>query len=106
MPLETSPTTLNQRIQQGEDLYLLDVREPWEAALCQLPDAVNIPMGQIPGRLGELPADRTVVCICHHGMRSLQVAHYLESNGMDSVENLTGGVEGWARDVDPEMPRY
>lgn len=85
---------------------LLDVREDWEFALCHLPAAQQIPMQQIPARCAELkPADEIVV-ICHHGMRSLQVAQFLERQGFSALYNLSGGVAAWANEVDPEMHRY
>jgi rhodanese-related sulfurtransferase len=85
---------------------LLDVREPWELGICGLPDAIPIPMGQIPARADELDPDRPVVCICHHGIRSLQVAIYLERRGFGQVWNLSGGIDAWAREVDPSCPTY
>jgi rhodanese-related sulfurtransferase len=85
---------------------LLDVREPWEVALCALPGAVVIPMGQIPARTDELDPDRPLVCYCHHGMRSMQVALFLERRGFGQVWNLSGGVDAWAREVDPACPTY
>ncbi|MCC5811228.1 MAG: sulfurtransferase [Ectothiorhodospiraceae bacterium] len=98
--------TLNQRLRKEDGLYLLDVREPWEFAHCAIAGSVNLPMGEIVARRHEIPRDRTVVCICHHGMRSLQVAAFLKQQGYEAVENLAGGVEAWAQDVDPDMPRY
>ncbi len=100
------PEELAWRLDQGESLYLLDVREPWEFSHCAIPGSVNLPMGQVPARLDEIPADRPVVCICHHGIRSQQVAGYLHQQGRAQVENLTGGVDAWASDVAPDMPRY
>lgn len=85
---------------------LLDVREPWEVAIASLPGSVNVPMQQIPAAIGTLDASRPIVCICHHGMRSMQVAWFLERNGFQHVFNLTGGIDGWARDVDPDCPTY
>ena len=85
---------------------LLDVREPWEFRTCRLPDSMLVPMRAIPARVAELdPASDTVV-ICHHGMRSMQVAYFLEHQGFRKVHNLTGGVDAWARSVDPAMPVY
>ena len=63
-------------------------------------------MNAVPLHHGELPADQDIVVICHHGMRSQQVAHFLEHQGFSRVHNLTGGVEAWAADVDPTMRRY
>ena len=84
---------------------VLDVREPWEFAICSLPGSVHIPMGQITRRFEELARDRPVVCVCHHGMRSLQVAMWLERQGYETV-NLAGGIDAWAREVDPACPTY
>jgi rhodanese-related sulfurtransferase len=85
---------------------LLDVREPWETAVCKLPQATLIPMMQLPARVGELDPQRPVVCVCHHGSRSLQVAMFLAHHGFRDVFNLAGGVDAWAREVDPSCPRY
>lgn len=85
---------------------LLDVREAWEFQTCHIQGSVHMPMGQIPNAHKNLdPAQETVV-VCHHGMRSLQVAQYLERAGFSNVINLTGGVDAWAREVDPQMPVY
>lgn len=85
---------------------LLDVREPWETALCALPGSVAMPMSQVPARADELDPGRPVVCICHHGMRSAQVAVYLARLGFDAPINLAGGIDAWARQVDPSCPTY
>ncbi len=85
---------------------LLDVREPWEQAICRIEGALAMPMGSVPARQQELDPDAETVVVCHHGVRSLQVALFLERNGFASVHNLSGGVAAWADDVDPSMPRY
>jgi len=85
---------------------LLDVREPWEIAQCVLPGSITIPMGEVPARVDEIDTERPVVCICHHGMRSLRVAMFLESRGHGQVLNLDGGIDDWARSVDPAFPTY
>lgn len=94
----------------GERPQLLDVREPWEVQIAPLTvdgfETVHIPMGQIPARCDELDSDRAVVCMCHHGMRSLQVAAYLERRGFPAVFNLHGGIDAWSNQVDPRVPRY
>jgi len=85
---------------------LLDVREPWEFQACRIEGARLLPMRELPARIGELdPAAETVV-ICHHGGRSLQAAMFLERQGFSCVHNLSGGVDAWARSVDPAMPLY
>ena len=89
-----------------EKPVLLDVREPWEYQTCHLPDSVLIPMQTVPARQTELDPDAPIVCICHHGMRSAAVAAFLEKNGFTNVTNMTGGIDAWARQVDPAMPKY
>ena len=85
---------------------LLDVREPWEVQTCSLPGSVHIPMNQIPARAQEIDPAREVVVVCHHGHRSMHVGLFLERNGFGSVHNLSGGVDLWAKTVDPSMPVY
>ncbi|MNJ98836.1 putative adenylyltransferase/sulfurtransferase MoeZ [compost metagenome] len=90
----------------GAAPYLLDVREPWEYQTCKIEGSVSIPMNTIPGQLEQLDRNAAIVCICHHGARSLRVAHFLKANGFSRVTNLTGGVHAWAQQVDPAMPTY
>ena len=85
---------------------LLDVREPWEYQTCHIDGSQLVPMGDIPARVGELDAAAEVVVICHHGGRSMQVALFLEKQGFSRVSNLSGGVDAWAKTVDPSMPVY
>jgi len=85
---------------------LLDVREPWEFEICHIEGSRLIPMNSIPQKLSELDKDQSIVCICHHGMRSWQVAAFLEKNGFTQVINLNGGVDAWATEVDAAMRTY
>jgi len=85
---------------------LVDVREPWEFERCRIEGSLPLPLGQVPARHAELPRDRDLVLVCHHGGRSQQAAAWLAGNGYPRVHNLRGGVEAWALDVDPAMPRY
>lgn len=85
---------------------LLDVREGWEFDTCHLEGATLIPMNTIPARIDDLEEDASIVCICHHGARSMQVAAYLERNGFGKMINLTGGMHAWATQVDPAMATY
>ena len=85
---------------------LLDVREPWEHELVHVAGALHIPMGEIPARLADIPADQPLVVMCHHVMRSMQVAHFLLANGFKDVANLDGGIDAWAAVVDPALARY
>jgi len=85
---------------------LLDVRERWEYEKAHIPGSQLVPMGEIPGRLAEIDETRDVVAFCHHGGRSMQVAVFLEKNGFSRVRNLVGGIDAWARTVDPAVPIY
>ena len=85
---------------------LLDVREAWEIERAALAGAVWVPMREVQSRLAELDADAEIVVVCHHGVRSSFVARFLEQQGFGHVFYLSGGVEGWARQVDPTMQTY
>ncbi len=90
---------------------LLDVREPWEFELAALRadglETLNLPMSQIVQRVAELDPARPTVCLCHHGVRSAQVAAFLEQRqGFTSVSNFTGGIDAWSVEVDAGVPRY
>ena len=98
-----------QQAQGGRPL-VLDVREPWEVQVASVQpegfELVAIPMNEIPGRLAELPEDRPIACLCHHGMRSMNVAAFLARQGYTDVANIAGGIEAWARERDPSVPQY
>ncbi|MGB7300418.1 MAG: rhodanese-like domain-containing protein [Burkholderiaceae bacterium] len=85
---------------------LLDVREPWETEIAMLPGSLCIPMGEVAQRIGDVPAQQAIVCICHHGVRSLHVARFLIQNGFETVYNLQGGIDAWAREVDRLCATY
>lgn len=85
---------------------LLDVREPWEFETCRIDGALLVPMRTVPAQFGQLDPDAATVVICHRGMRSMQVAAFLERQGFAQVFNLSGGVAAWADEVDPTMRRY
>ena len=86
--------------------FVVDVREDWELARCALSDSMHVPMRELPARLAELPRDRELVVVCHHGVRSRFAARFLAGSGFAPVFNLTGGVEAWAAEVDPTLARY
>ena len=95
------------RLREGPDApLLLDVREPHELAICRFPDSLDIPMGSLPQRLDELPAERPIVVVCRSGARSMRVTQWLRAQGRDDVSNLTGGVLAWAARIDPTWPSY
>jgi rhodanese-related sulfurtransferase len=90
---------------------LLDVREPWETQLAAAPtppdmEKMCMPMRAIPARYPELDRSRPVVCLCHHGVRSMQVAHFLIHQGFQNIANVTGGIHAWATELDPSIPVY
>jgi rhodanese-related sulfurtransferase len=93
---------------------VLDVREPWELQTASVrPDGftlLHVPMREVPARLAELQeshgTDQPIACLCHHGMRSLQVATYLQENGFTQVVNLEGGIDAWSEQIDPSVPTY
>ena len=103
---EIFPRELKARIDRGDGPLVLDVREMEEVAIAPFPRAAHIPMGEIPSRLRELDPDRETVVVCHHGIRSAQVAGYLSSIGFERVLNLTGGIDAWSVAVDSTVPRY
>jgi rhodanese-related sulfurtransferase len=100
-----SAPELAAHLQQASPL-LLDVREPWEFDICHIAGSNNLPMGQIPQRVEELPDSGEIVVICHHGVRSQQVIRFLQGQMNASLINLDGGVDAWARQVDDDMPLY
>ncbi len=106
-PLEVTVTDARDRLAADPDsTVLLDVREASELAICRVAAARHIPMGQIPANLGELPRDRDILVMCHHGGRSLRVTFFLRQNGFDRVANVAGGIDAWAEQVDPALARY
>ena len=104
--LEIAAVEVKQRLDRGDKLLLVDVREPHEQALCRIEGAVLIPMGAIPANLQKLDIDDPVVCYCHHGLRSLDVANWLRAQGVSNAKSLAGGIERWSTEIDPKVPRY
>lgn len=90
----------------AEKPFLLDVREPHEFQFVSIEGAVNVPLKDLPGRLAELPKNKKIVTICHHGMRSMRAAEFLLEQGFEDVFSMTGGMNIWAIDVDPRLPQY
>lgn len=95
----------------GRQPTVLDVREPWELQTASVQPAEGfalraIPMNEIPARLAELDAEQPIACLCHHGARSQRVAAFLAGNGFERVANIAGGIDAWAMERDPLVPRY
>lgn len=104
---EISPEDLRRRLQAGDDLQLVDVRQPEEYDYCHLPGSLLLPLDELPRRAAEIRAEGPVVVICHHGVRSAQALGYLRQRlGRTNVLNLRGGVDAWTARVDPAFPRY
>jgi rhodanese-related sulfurtransferase len=103
---EIDPAALKHRIERGDQLVIVDVREPEEVAIASFPGAVHIPMGDVPSRISELNPEAEIVVVCHHGIRSAQVAAYLARMDFEQVSNLSGGIDAWSIEIDPAVPRY
>mgnify|MGYP001010954326 FL=1 len=104
--VQLTPQQVQDGLQKQPAPLLLDVREEDEVRLCALPGSLHIPMNLIPLRHNELPDDVPIIVYCHHGIRSLNVARYLAHVGFEHVANLQGGIDAWARQIDPTMARY
>jgi rhodanese-related sulfurtransferase len=90
-----------------EHVVLLDVREPAEHAVARIDDSILMPMGDVPGRANqELDPDAHIVTICHHGVRSMNVAVWLRNQGFEKTQSLRGGIDAWSALVDPTIARY
>jgi rhodanese-related sulfurtransferase len=103
---DITPQELKARLDQRRPIVLLDVREGWETRLCRLENSAHIPIEEIELRAEELDREDDIVVYCHHGVRSAAVANYLRQLGFTRAVNLAGGLDAWARGVDPSMRRY
>ncbi len=90
----------------GKEIAVIDIREPWEVAICALPDSRNVPMSTLPQHLNELPRAGVLAIVCHHGGRSLQAVAWLRKQGFGNAVSLRGGVDAWARRIDSTMATY
>jgi sulfur-carrier protein adenylyltransferase/sulfurtransferase len=103
---EITPQELKRRLDAGESVTVLDVREPWECAIARLAGSLNIPLNEVPSRLGELDSAAETVVMCKAGGRSRRAAEFLSSHGFGQVVNLSGGIDAWSRDIDPSVATY
>jgi adenylyltransferase/sulfurtransferase len=103
---ETTSVDLKKRIDEGDDVFILDVREPNEYQICRIPGSVLIPLGELPRRYAELPKDKDIVAHCKMGGRSAKAQEFLQSVGFKRVKNLRGGILDWIDKVDPSQPKY
>ena len=104
--MELTVQQLQQRLKQGPSVRLVDVREPYEWAICRIEGSELIPLGQLPSSLRELDGHEEIVTICHLGVRSLLALEILRAAGFSKVRSLQGGIDAWARVIDPEMAVY
>ncbi len=104
-PTSITVVDLARRLKEPEPPFLLDVREPDEFEYCNVGGTL-IPLGELSQRLDEVPADREIVVLCHHGVRSGHAAAFLRANGFAVVKNITGGIDRWSSEVDPAVKKY
>jgi rhodanese-related sulfurtransferase len=104
--LQIEPQALQERLTRDTPPLLIDVREPWEHEICRLEGSLLILLGELPLRYQKLLEAEEVVLYCHHGIRSLDAAVWLRNQGVEDAKSLAGGIERWACEVDPSIPRY
>ena len=94
-------------LRDAGSVTVLDVRERWEFDAAKIANSKHIPMGDVPARFTqELDPDQHIVVVCHHGVRSMNVTAWLRQQGFEKVQSLRGGIDRWAREVDPKVPVY
>jgi rhodanese-related sulfurtransferase len=108
MAQEITSRELAMLLENGHAVRLVDVRQPWENQIAQLPGSILIPLNELPTRTGDVPSEpgTLVVVYCHHGVRSLSAVTYLQRLGYTEVRSLAGGIDAWSCEVDPGVPRY
>ena len=107
MDYEIAPEELKSLFESNSDVVVLDCREPWEFETARIENSQHIPMNDIPARFNqELDPEKHIVVICHHGVRSMNVTAWLRKQGFEKVQSLRGGIDRWARQIDPKVPVY
>ena len=106
LPAEIAVDDLATWRRDGKRVAVLDVREKWETDICAIADSIKVPLGSLPQSLDKLPGDVPVVVVCHHGGRSQQATTWLRRNGFGNATNLRGGIDAWARRIEPGMATY
>lgn len=107
LPVEITVREVKRLLDSGEEIRLVDVREPFEFQQASIAGSELIPMRTIPQSLPSLSTEtRRLVVFCHHGMRSLQVTDWLRRQGVDHCQSMSGGIDGWSVEIDPAVPRY
>src|ERR1022692_4889070 len=107
MEYEISVADVKSMRDAGEEIIVLDVREPWELDVACISGSKHIPMGDVPARFNqELDPDDHIVVVCHHGVRSMNVTAWLRQQGFEKVQSLRGGIDRWSREIDSSVPLY
>lgn len=104
--IQIAPQELKQKLDRSAKVLVIDVREPWEAQVCSIEGAKLVPLSTLQANMALFADAEEVVIYCHHGMRSLNAAAWLRSQGVDGARSLTGGIERWSIEIDPRVPRY
>jgi rhodanese-related sulfurtransferase len=104
--LEIEPHDVKLRLDRGDQLLFVDVREDWEYQLCRIEGAKLIPLGQLPANVPVFEAAEEIVLYCHSGRRSLDAAAWLRAQGVAGARSMAGGIDRWSREIDPSVPRY
>jgi rhodanese-related sulfurtransferase len=104
--MEVAPSEVKDKLARGEKLFFVDVREKWEYETSHIEGSVLIPLREIPASLPRMEAADEIVLFCHHGMRSLDAAAWLRSQGVEGARSMAGGIDRWAAEIDPTVPRY
>lgn len=104
--IEITPREVKQCLDRGDKFLFIDVREPWENSASNIDGAKLIPLREIPGHLAEFADAKDVIFFCHHGMRSLDAAAWVRSQGVRGARSMAGGIERWSAEIDSRVPRY
>ena len=103
---DITPQELKDLLEKDLPPKVIDVRQDWEYEKCHIEGSILIPMDEIEDHIDQFDPDEGIVLVCHHGMRSAQVAQYLVQTGFTNIINLAGGLDAWAREIDPAMEQY
>lgn len=109
LPLEIAPAEVKRRLDSGEKLNLIDVREPQERAQSSIQASDLVPMRSVPAALDQLrlrASEAPLIVFCHHGVRSLNVVAWLRQQGLENCQSMSGGIDQWSVEIDPRVPRY
>jgi rhodanese-related sulfurtransferase len=104
--IEITPREVQELRARDDQVLFVDVREQWEYDTAHLEGSVLIPLREIPGNLQRIENSEQVVIFCHHGMRSLDAAAWLRSQGVEGARSMTGGIDRWSTEIDSAIPRY